>query len=88
MLVYQRVITNHKSLPPLNLNTPYMIKTPHTFGSIEWMDFPGQAPADHVAEVCDGGSARGILAWGNSLGNILWMEEILHQLIDGLSHYF
>ena len=52
------------------------------------MDFPGQAPADHVAEVCDGGSARGILAWGNSLGNILWMEEILHQLIDGLSHYF
>ena len=37
MLVYQRLITNHKSLPPLNLNTPYMIKTPHTFGSNGWM---------------------------------------------------
>ena len=27
-----------------------------------------------------------VVTWDVKYGNILWMEEILHQLVDGLSH--
>ena len=49
------------------------------------MNFPGQAPADHVAEVCDGGSARGLVGClGELVGkHMMWMGQRnqLHQLI-------